>query len=436
MRNFFLSLLLMMCSATICAQDYVPTEENLQSRKEFDECRFGIFIHWGIYSMLAQGDWFMHEHNINRWEYAKMADGFYPHHFNANDWVRAIKDSGAGYITFTSRHHDGFSMWDTEQSNYNIVDATPYRKDVIKQLADACHEQGIRLHFYYSHLDWRRDDYPMGRTGHGVGKSAKKGNYDHYFKFMNNQLTELLTKYGKIGAIWFDGMWDHDGDSVPFDWRLREQYDMIHNLQPGCLVGNNHHDKVNPGEDIQIFEHDLPGQNTTGWIKEGAGVSDQLPLETCTTMNGMWGFKITDPNYKSTEELVGLLIKTAGLGANLLLNIGPQPNGELPAMALERLNGIGLYMKKYGSTIKGTKAGDVKPQDWGTTTRKDNHLYVHIINKDTLSIELPLTCKVKKAIEFDTQKKIPFKKTPEGILLTLNEHKDKIDYIIDLETKQ
>lgn len=436
MRNFFLSLLLMMCSATICAQDYVPTEENLQSRKEFDECRFGIFIHWGIYSMLAQGEWFMHEHNINRWEYAKMADGFYPHHFNANDWVRAIKDSGAGYITFTSRHHDGFSMWDTEQSNYNIVDATPYGKDVIKQLADACHEQGIRLHFYYSHLDWRRDDYPMGRTGHGVGKSAKKGNYDHYFKFMNNQLTELLTKYGKIGAIWFDGMWDHDGDSVPFDWRLREQYDMIHNLQPGCLVGNNHHDKVNPGEDIQIFEHDLPGQNTTGWIKEGAGVSDQLPLETCTTMNGMWGFKITDPNYKSTEELVGLLIRTAGLGANLLLNIGPQPNGELPAMALERLNGIGLYMKKYGSTIKGTKAGDVKPQDWGTTTRKDNHLYVHIINKDTLSIELPLTCKVKKAIEFDTQKKIPFKKTPEGILLTLNEHKDKIDYIIDLETKQ
>ena len=435
MRNFFLSTLLVMSSITISSQDYVPTEENLQSRKEFDECRFGIFIHWGIYSMLAQGEWFMNEHNINRWEYAKMADGFYPHHFNANDWVRAIKDSGAGYITFTSRHHDGFSMWDTEQSNYNIVDATPYGKDIIKQLADACHEQGIRLHFYYSHLDWRRDDYPMGRTGHGVGKSDKKGNFDHYFKFMNNQLTELLTKYGKIGAIWFDGMWDHDGDSVPFDWRLREQYDLIHKLQPACLVGNNHHDKINPGEDIQIFERDLPGQNTTGWIKEGAGVSDQLPLETCNTMNGMWGFKITDPNYKSAEEMIGYLIKTAGLGANLLLNIGPQPNGELPAMALERLNDIGKYMKRYSSTIKGTKAGDVAPQDWGATTRKDNHLYVHITNKDTLSLELPLTCKVKKAIEFDTQKKVPFKKTPTGVLLTLNEHKDKMDYIIDLETK-
>lgn len=437
MRKLFLSALLLAASSCLFAQEeYTPTSENLQSRKEFADMRFGIFIHWGIYSTFGQGEWFMNDANIDRWEYAKTADAFYPHHFDANAWVRAIKESGAGYITITSRHHDGFSMWDTEQSDYNIVDATPYGKDVLKQLADACHSQGVRLHFYYSHLDWRRDDYPMGNTGKNVGKKkGNKGDFDHYFKFMNNQLTELLTNYGKIGAIWFDGMWDHNNDSVPFDWRLPEQYALIHKLQPACLVGNNHHRSIIPGEDIQLFERDLPGENTTGWIAEGTTVSKTLPLETCTTMNGMWGFKITDPNYKSVDELVTLLVKTAGRGANLLMNIGPQPNGELPAKALDRLAGMGKWMKQYGQTIKGTQAGNIPPQDWGVTTRKDDHLFVHILNRDTLNLTFPLECNIKSVCEYGTQTKIPFKKTKEGYQLTLNEHKDKVDYILDMITK-
>ena len=432
MRNFFLSALLVMSSITISSQDYVPTEENLQSRKEFDECRFGIFIHWGIYSMLAQGEWFMNEHNINRWEYAKMADGFYPHHFNANDWVRAIKDSGAGYITFTSRHHDGFSMWDTEQSNYNIVDATPYGKDIIKQLADACHEQGIRLHFYYSHLDWRRDDYPMGRTGHGVGKSDKKGNFDHYFKFMNNQLTELLTKYGKIGAIWFDGMWDHDGDSVPFDWRLREQYDLIHKLQPACLVGNNHHDKINPGEDIQIFERDLPGQNTAGY-SGGMQVSNEVPLESCQTISDSWGFNITDTHYKSAKELIQMLVHAAGLNANLLLNIGPQADGQLPATALSRLKEIGEWTRQYGETIYGTRGGLVSPRDWGVTTQKGNKLYVHILKWQDKGLFLPVANhKLSGAKLFKDGTPVKLIKSKDGYLLELPVVPSDIDTVVEL----
>ena len=167
--------------------------------------------------------------------------------------MSAIKGSGAKYITITSRHHDGFSMWGTKQSDYNIVDATPFHRDVLKELSAACQEQGIRLHFYYSHLDWTREDYPWGRTGHHTGRDSTKADWPHYYQFMNNQLTELLTNYGPIGAIWFDGFWDHDEDSVPFDWQLDEQYAMIHRLQPACLVGNNHHENVLPGEDIQIF---------------------------------------------------------------------------------------------------------------------------------------------------------------------------------------
>ena len=141
---------------------------------------------------------------------------------------------------------------------YNIVDATPFGRDVLKELADECEKQGITLNFYYSHIDWTREDYPAGRTGLKTGKNPAKADWPHYYKFMNNQLTELLTNYGKVGAIWFDGLWDHDMDSVPFDWQLEEQYDLIHRLQPSTLVANNHHCDIIEGEDIQLFERDLP----------------------------------------------------------------------------------------------------------------------------------------------------------------------------------
>ena len=216
---------LLLVAPTVSKAQYVPTAENLKSRQEFADSKFGIFIHWGIYSMFAQGEWYLQNYPIDKAEYAKAADAFYPHRFNAKEWVAAIKDAGAKYICFTSRHHDSFSMWDTEQSDYNIVDATPFGRDVIKELAEECHKQGIRLHFYYSHIDWARDEYPIGRTGRQViGRDNAKADWPAYYDFMNKQLTELLTNYGEIGAIWFDGKWDRDQDSIPFNWQLDEQY--------------------------------------------------------------------------------------------------------------------------------------------------------------------------------------------------------------------
>ena len=184
---------------------YTPAPENLKARQEFADSKLGIFIHWGIYSTFAQGEWYMQNAKIDKNEYAKAADAFYPHRFDAKAWVTAIKESGARYICFTSRHHDSFSMWDTAESDYNIVDATPFGRDVIKELADECHRQGVKLHLYYSHLDWKRDEYPMGRTGRQViGRDTTKTDWPTYYGFMNRQLTELLTNYGEIGAIWFD----------------------------------------------------------------------------------------------------------------------------------------------------------------------------------------------------------------------------------------
>ncbi|MBQ2970483.1 MAG: alpha-L-fucosidase [Bacteroidaceae bacterium] len=411
---------------------YVPAEENLKARQEFADSKLGIFIHWGIYSMFAQGEWYMTNANIDNKEYAKAASAFYPIRFNAREWVSAIKDAGARYICFTSRHHDGFSMWDTEQSAYNIVDATPFGRDIIKELADECHRQGIKLHFYYSHIDWTREDYPHGRTGRGTGKDPKKADWPSYYAFMNRQLTELLTNYGEVGAIWFDGVWDHDQDTVPFDWQLEEQYALIHRLQPACLVGNNHHQTPVEGEDIQIFERDLPGENKAGL--SGQAIS-RLPLETCQTMNGMWGYKIIDQNYKSPETLIRYLVSTSGKGANLLLNIGPQPNGELPAAALDRLKAIGEWTTRYGETIYGTTAGDIAAQEWGVTTRKGNRLFVHIFDLDAKELFLPLTCKVKKALVYDTKQPLKVKRGNGGTTLFFDEIPSGVDYIVELETK-
>ena len=439
-RLLTLTLTLLVSASVVAQSNYIPTAENIASRKEFADSKFGIFIHWGIASVFGQGEWYLHRAQLNHQEYKKAADAYYPHRFDAKEWVKAIKDSGAKYITFVSRHHDGFSMWDTAYSDYDIVDATPYKRDIIKALARECHRQGIRLHFYYSHIDWSRDDYPAptSTTGHHkrkvTGKDHFEGGWDNYYKFMNNQLTELLTKYGKIGAIWFDGHWDHGKDKEPFDWRLDEQYALIHKLQPACLICNNHHLAALPGEDFQTFERDLPGENKAGF-SEGQEVSQSLPLETCQTMNKSWGYVVKDTNYKSLEYLIRYLVSTSGKGANLLLNIGPQPNGEIPAAALERLKGMGEWLRKYGDTIYGTTAGDIAAQDWGVTTRKGNRLFVHIFELKEKSLHLPLKCTVESAKLFDDNAPVKFVQNAKGVTLTFDKVPSGTDCIVELKTK-
>ena len=401
----------------------------MKARKDFADAKFGIFLHWGLYSMFGQGEWYMTNENINCHEYAKVAQAFYPHNFNAHQWITAIKKSGARYITFTTRHHEGFSMWDTKQSDYNIMH-TPYGKDIVKQLADECHRQQIGIHLYYSHLDWTRDDYPIGRTGQGTGRTAGKANWPAYYDFMNKQLTELLSNYGKINAIWFDGWWDHDQDSIPFNWELPEQYALIHRLQPACLIGNNHHQHPFEGEDIQIFERDVPGENKAGL--SGQDIS-RLPLETCQTMNGMWGYKVKDQNYKTARELIQLLVRTSGKGANLLLNIGPQPDGSLPAVALNRLEEIGKWLSENGETIYGTTGGEVAVGDQVVSTRKGNKCYLHVLSNELKQLQFSYQHKIKRVTSFATKEKLKFKQSGKEVVITLPQTLDLADYIIVVE---
>ena len=412
------AVLLFFAGRAAAQPGYVPSQENLAAREAFAEERFGVFIHWGIYSMLGDGEWVMNNKSLNYLEYQRLAAGFDPSKFDADAWVRAIKDAGAKYITITSRHHDGFSMWNSKASGYNVAKATPFRRDVLAELAKACRRHGIKLHFYYSHLDWGRTDFwPRGRTGGALGRpDGQDGDWEHYLQFMNDQLTELLTRYGPIGAIWFDGVWDwpHDRDAMPERWNLYEQYALIHRLQPSCLVGNNHHLLPFPGEDIQIFERDIPGYNEYGM--SGQEIS-RLPLETCQTMNGSWGYNINDRNYKSADELVRYLVRTAAKGANLLLNIGPRPDGTIPDEALERFRAMGEWMRRYGESIYGTQAGAVPTADWGVTTQRGNTLYVHVLKQEN-RVFLPVSeTVVESAAHLPSGAPVAFTPVGDGILL-------------------
>ena len=304
---------------------------------------------------------------------------------------------------------------------------------MVKELAEECHRQGLRVHFYYSLIDWWREDAPRGRTGLGTGRPADKEDADAYFDFMKAQLTELLTQYGEVGAIWFDGVWDQDRNPS-FDWRLDELYSLIHRLQPACLIVNNHHLTPFEGEDVQAFERDLPGENTAGL--SGQAIS-RLPLETCQTMNGMWGYKITDQNYKSVGTLVQYLVGAAGRGANLLLNIGPQPDGALPAAAVERLEGIGEWLRANGETVYGTEAGPVAPRDWGVTTRKGDKVYVHVLNWPDEELFVPVTGeKVVRAARFADGGRLTFWQDDAGVTVRLGERDAEApDFIVELTVR-
>jgi alpha-L-fucosidase len=440
MNRLFILLLSMFFVATILAQPgYTPSKENLAARAEFQDMKFGMFIHWGASSVLAQGEWVMNNKNIRVDEYKNLIRVFNPIDFDAKEWVATAKNAGMQYITFITRHHDGFSNFDTKQSDWKITN-TPYAKDALKQLADECHKQGIKLFCYYSLLDWYRTDYQYetGKTGKGTGRKVKS-DWNSYIAFMKAQLTELLTNYGDIAGIWFDGHWDQlDNDQdktlqAKVNWHYDEIYSLIHRLQPKCLISNNHHLLPIPGEDFQAFEKDLPGVNTTGF--GGADIS-KLPLETCETMNDAWGYNVTDRKYKTVKQLIQYLVNAAGRNANFLLNVGPKPNGVIQKEFTDTLAVVGKWMQQNASTIRATRGDIIPAQDWGVITKNNSSMYVHILNKKDNNPYLfipQFTSKVNTAVLFNGKTPVKFKQQPEGLFIYLDGIKlNDIDTIIQL----
>lgn len=403
--------------------EYTPHASNLEAREWFQDARFGIFIHWGVYSVLGGGgehgigEWVMQRKQIPIEKYERLTEFFNPVEFDADEWVLAFKSAGAKYVTITTKHHDGFAMYDSAFSTYDIVDRTPYGKDVIGLLKEACDRHGLKLFFYYSQLDWHHPDYyPRGETGRDYTGRPESGDWDSYIDYMNAQITELLTNYGDIGGFWFDGWWDQKDSEMRDRWRLQETYELIHGHQPQALIISNHHTVPFPGEDVQPFEQDLPGENTAGFNTTHIA---EMPKEMAQTMNGSWGFNLVDDNFKSTKELIQTLVGAAGRGSNYLMNTGPMPNGRLQPENIQTYREMGEWLKVHGESVYRTRGGPIEPQPWGVTTQNGDAVYVHVMNWSNPRLHVPLSMDVSSATLLRTGETVDIERDQRGYSLTL-----------------
>ena len=314
----------------------------------FEEARFGMFVHWGIYSILGRGEWVMHNEKIPVAEYEKLQAQFNPTEFDAEEWVALAKAAGMKYLTITSKHHDGFCMFDSKLTNYTSMHA-PAKRDLIGELTRACQKAGIKISYYYSLLDWHHPDY--------------KTDLPKYVEYAKGQLRELCANYGKIDGIWFDGGWEHSAE----EWHSKELCEMIRQLQPGILINNR---SRYDGDFVTPEQHVPGGQRRPG----------ESPFEVCMTINGSWGYNAGDNRWKSKEQLVQMIADIAHKGGNLLLNVGPMPNGKIQDQAIDRLLWIGDWMRVNGESIYGTEAGPFRTLPFGRCTRKGSTLYVHVFD--------------------------------------------------------
>jgi alpha-L-fucosidase len=356
-----------------------------QRMKWWKDARFGLFIHWGLYSVPA-GEW-NGETNHAEWirttakipihEYEKFVQQFNPVKFNAEEWVKLAKQAGMKYIVITSKHHDGFCMFDTKQTDFDIM-STPFHRDVMKELSAACKKEGIQLCFYHSIMDWHHPDY-LPRRDWEKDRPTTGANFSNYISYMKNELKELLTDYGKIGVLWFDGEWENTWTHA----KGKDLYQYVRSLQPSILINNR----------VDVGREGMQGLTKAGEFVGDFGTPEQeipatgipgVDWESCMTMNNNWGYNSHDNNWKSSEDLVRKLIDIASKGGNFLLNIGPTAEGVFPQPAIERLKDIGSWMAVNGESIYETKASPFKKLSWGRCTQKSisggTRLYLHVFD--------------------------------------------------------
>jgi len=388
------------------------------------EARFGMFIHWGPVSLKGTEIGWSRGAEVPGAEYDQLYNRFNPTLFDADAWVQIAKQAGMKYLVITSKHHDGFSIWDTKLSGYNIMN-TPFHRDVLKELAAACRKHGIVFCTYHSILDWYHPAYPLGSPG---GKTAKPSpNMDRYVAFLKGQVAELIRNYGPMGIMWFDGEWEKPWNPA----RGQDLYDWVRGLQPSIIV-NNRVSAARDGMDGTTAPRGVSGDYDTPEQKVG-NFQTNRPWESCITICEQWSWKPND-KLKSLKECLQTLVLCAGGDGNLLLNVGPMPDGRIEARQVERLKEIGQWMEANGRTIYGTRGGPFKPGTWGASTYKGNSIFVHVFEWPEGELVLPPIAKRIVSSDVLTGGRSELKQDTQGTRIAIpKEFRQEIDTLIELK---
>jgi len=409
------SIVVMAALCTVASVAAVESQRESRAEYEarlrwFTQARFGMFIHWGPVSLKGTEIGWSRGQQVPRAEYDTLYKRFNPTRFNAAEWVAIAKRAGMKYIVFTSKHHDGFTMFDSKLTDYDIM-ATPYGKDVMRALADECRKQGLVFCTYYSILDWYQPDYNTTGSHGGPGYQLPPGtkpDMDRYVAYMKGQLREIVQNYGPIGILWFDGEWEAPW-TPERGWDL---YRYCRSLQPDIIV-NNRVGKGRHGMAGGTKGSQYAGDYDTPEQRVGSFQMDR-PWETCMTICRQWAWKPND-QLKSLEQCLHTLIRTAGGDGNLLFNVGPMPDGRIEPRQVERLEQMGQWLQRYGQSIYATRGGPFKPGPWGVSTRSGRRIYLHILKWPGRRLVLPaIDAKIQSATVL-TGGRVTVERTDRGI---------------------
>ena len=424
-------------------------EERQKRTQGFLQDRFGMFIHWGLYAIPARGEWVRNQEKISVEDYQQYFEEFDTIYYNPKEWAALAKMAGMKYAVMTTKHHDGFCMFDSRYTDYKCTN-TKSGRDFIREYVDAFRAEGIKIGFYYSLLDWHHPDYPhYGDTHHPMRENAsyrgQKHDFSNYITYMHRQVEELLTNYGKVDIMWFDFSY---GDMSGEKWSAAKLVEMIRRIQPEIVIDNRligdsnytnsftDHTMPSYAGDFESPEQIIP----SGGLKDIQG--RDVPWEACMTLNDHWGYCVRDQNYKTPQNVVHMLTECVSKGGNLLLNIGPNAKGEIPKESVKILETVGEWLHENGKSIYCCgKSGLAKPE-WGRYTQNGRFLYAHIYERGVASFRLEgLEGKVKKARLLADGSELPLlrpwnaEKYPNDAFVDLGtaELPDPLDTVIELE---
>lgn len=420
-------------------------EERARRTKWFLHDRFGMFIHWGLYAIPARGEWIRSRERITIDEYQQYFNEFNPIHYNPKEWAKLAKAAGMKYAVMTTKHHDGFCLFDSKLTEYKSTN-TPAGRDLVKEYVEAFRAEGLKVGFYYSLLDWYHEDYPAyGDKNHPMRENEeykfKEHNFSKYVEYLHGQVKELLSNYGKIDLLWFDFSYD---DMKGEKWEATKLVNMVRSLQPDIVIDNRLGGNIK-SRNPEIYAGDFASPEQ---IIPPEGVVDEdgntIPWEACITLNEHWGYCSDDHNYKTPQQVIHALVECISKNGNLLLNVGPNAKGEIPKESIEILTKVGEWMKENGDSIYGCGIADLPKPEWGRYTQKGNILYAHIYEKGIGPINLRgLADKIKYARLLSDGSEIKIQKPwntmdyPDDAFIVFNSNQlpDPLDTVVELQLK-